>query len=413
LQFKRWKALVFVTIAIFLMAPSTPARADYALTSHAGHDKAAAAAIAEPRDPAALKHLCQNASSSATPASCPRRGPIPPEVKAAVRNARKASATRPAATMAEADGMAAVATAPQIPDWCDIDEYYTNLRMNDCYIQLSYVSFYRIPDTGISGIATVTYFEWATMSPNSRTWDHHLAMYISDAFGDALTSTFTATPWCNTACRPTTSTTAAKLPTRKGQWYKGKWSLTSPGTATVYPEQDTDLYFTSTATPSRQIYDWTPIMGYARCDSSALIAGTPNGGCSYYKVAASHELSAQDWRYGKHAAFISQAQTQLPDRWGLTVPLTRMYDPVQETNNRTLGCDGFIPKNPMDTCDLYPFDGTRQGAASVGKARIAVGHVPADQRAAGEAAFATFVSSNRVLDGDTFWVGVDSPPVEG
>jgi hypothetical protein len=251
-----------------------------------------------------------------------------------------------------------------------------------------------------------------TVNPGTRSWDRHLAMYVSDAFGDALTSTFTANPWCNAACAPVTPITPAKLPTKNKQWYAGKWTISSPGTATVYPEQDTDLYFVSTAAPARQIYDWTPIMGYARCDSSALIAGTPNGGCSFYQVAPLHELSKDDWRYTKHAAFIDKAQHELADGWGLFTPLTRMYDPVTEASNRSVACDGFIPASPADTCDVYPFAGTHQGAAVIGKARTAVGHVPADQRAAGLAAFATFVSDNRVLDGDTFWVGVDVPPVE-
>lgn len=314
---------------------------------------------------------------------------------------------------AEPYGMAAVSTPPQIPAWCDVNREATNLRMDDCYVHTSYVVFYRVPNGSITGIATVTYFEWATLKPDSRSWDHHLAMYVSDAFNDALNSTFTAIPWCNTACTvliPSIHTLALKI----GQWYKGKWAVSSQGTATVFPEQDTDLYFISPVTPTRQIYDWTPIMGYARCDSSALIAGTPRGGCSYYKVSPRHELSEQDWRYGKHAAFVKQAQTQLPDHWGLpgAAPLTRMYDPVREASNRATSCANFVPTGPMDSCDVFPFAGTYQGASIIGTSRTAVGHVPADQRAAGNAAFASFVSSNRILDGDKFTAGVDSPPIE-
>ncbi|MEQ4306207.1 hypothetical protein ABNF97_33305 [Plantactinospora sp. B6F1] len=401
---KKWWAVPPIAVTILLASGPTMAHAARPIVDQASKAQTLIGATADLA--ATAKHRCKLGPSSMAAGECPRRGPVSAEAIAAARRVQKTSTGQAAKIQAEPDGMVAVSTPPLIPTWCDLEQEATNLRMNDCFIQTSYVVFYRVPNGSMTGIATVTYFEWATLNPDSRSWDHHLAMYVSDAFDDALNSTFIATPWCNAACGVANPTTPTRLTTRVNQWYKGKWTLSSPGTATVYPEQNTDLYFTSTVTPDRQIYDFTPPMGYARCDSSSLIADTPNGGCSYYKVAPRHELSPHDWRYGRHAAFVATAQVELPDGWGLPryPPLTRMYDPVLEANNHATSCAGFLPTGPMDSCDVYPFAGTYQGAAIIGKSRTAVGHVPVDQRAAGNAAFATFVSSNRILDGDTFSV---------
>ncbi|MBX7554130.1 choice-of-anchor P family protein [Streptomyces sp. NPDC004232] len=97
-------------------------------------------------------------------------------------------------------------------------------------------------------------------------------------------------------------------------------------------------------------------------------------------------------------------------------PLTR--NEAAEGDNRRVACDGRTSPVPgVLTCDEYPFNATWQGASYADAADWGWAWVPREENDAQGGRTSGFNKTNRILDGDSYWVDVSGatppPPVLG
>jgi hypothetical protein len=171
-----------------------------------------------------------------------------------------------------------------------------------------------------------------------------------------------------------------------------------------------------------------------RCDSEV---GSTTG-CVYPIATPSLNLSFS--QSGAGAVFVAWAEQSLPARYGWSVPLHRFTGvPDWSTaDNRDVVCDSTFVKDPnvdLDSCDEYAFASSKESGALNGVTtgtqcaeveptidqvtgqwqviilnsnttnNCARAHValPSNQSVGG--VLSAFIQSERVLDGDAYWVG--------
>jgi hypothetical protein len=138
-------------------------------------------------------------------------------------------------------------------------------------------------------------------------------------------------------------------------------------------------------------------------------AGT-YGGCVFPEMAGWFKLTLSDAAAQVSTKHIFDAQGYLPDHWAALYsnivgpPIYRMYNPAMATLNRDTACEGFVKQNTDDSCDEYPFAATYQGAYLVGRNRTSVAHVPVLDNSRGGSLYSAFLTTQRMVDGDPFWI---------
>jgi hypothetical protein len=177
-----------------------------------------------------------------------------------------------------------------------------------------------------------------------------------------------------------------------------------------------------------------------RCDAQANVNGYP--GCSI--AGYTPELVLTGYDSGNSAtASVYGFQYYNVDHWGQYPngrKLSRLNNPTQANKNRYYMCqNGTWTKNstvPNDSCDEFPFAGTYQSGKLLGlkasqcaqwipkfnstnhtwtlveypgystSERCVLGHVALTYNTADGTMYSNFIQANRLLDRDTFWIGI-------
>jgi len=175
--------------------------------------------------------------------------------------------------------------------------------------------------------------------------------------------------------------------------------IRAPGSATITTTQTPEIIFTHPAAENGAPVTFRNL-GPARCDSVA-VKGT--SGCVFSDVIAEYVLHKTGQNVDAVAAHIQTAQRTKPHHFGLMghSPLTRDTSAADQRRNRAAACRNF--HSPGLTCDEYPFAATHQGAAFFPGDNSTFG-VPGSQNSAEGGRRVSMYRTERLLNGDRFWV---------
>jgi hypothetical protein len=157
---------------------------------------------------------------------------------------------------------------------------------------------------------------------------------------------------------------------------------------------------------------WTPTI---RCDLAT--PGTSSPGCVFPSFPP--RLLVFQSSYPSYYKHIRDTQA-----WGVTNYLTRLVDPLAQTDNHSRACPGQYPRPAGFQCDEYPFASTREGAFTGGYLfgqtlagcqvswlairTSASGYsacmIPETENRDGGIDLQAFYLNNRVIDWDRFYV---------
>jgi hypothetical protein len=109
----------------------------------------------------------------------------------------------------------------------------------------------------------------------------------------------------------------------------------------------------------------------------------------------------------KHAAFVKAALAAGKPGAPGGVPLHREANAAKKDANRAEACRGFVkrpsppgtPPLEQDSCDEFPFAGTKEGGANT-----LTEHVPLGDNQNGGNKYQQFIMQNRVWDNDEFFI---------
>jgi hypothetical protein len=316
-----------------------------------------------------------------------------------------------------------------------------------------------IPSGKERGRLPVEDLQWASYAVNSSTWTHGLIV-ITGQGTDLLTGGATAliTSSCDffaTTCRVQQNlgmpdTQLVRLTSNNSLndgWVEadaGASAAASNQENVLNPEIGVVFFGTGPINPWLHI-DINHLTG--RCDS---IVGNADG-CVNQQFTPTLSLSIAT--YGASADLVTWAQQNLFAHWGLKgvgQPLHRLADPVQQSNNRSVICDGSFTADPTigandgdkDSCDEFPFAATYESGALNGVTSgaqcaqvtavqtnndgiladdwavvLPVGtftgneacvraHTPLTLNSAVGGALGRFTPAQRLLDRDAYWVSV-------
>jgi hypothetical protein len=127
-----------------------------------------------------------------------------------------------------------------------------------------------------------------------------------------------------------------------------------------------------------------------------------NPGCVFPGYAPTFSLSRTDSKVKESARHIADAQKAITGHPGASTPLHRITDEKTIDKHRTAMC-GRIHAPQGKDCDEYPFAATKEGGnPRRGSIRVISA---SDNRTAG-ARLGGFYKSQRVLNGDAYYVGI-------
>lgn len=107
-------------------------------------------------------------------------------------------------------------------------------------------------------------------------------------------------------------------------------------------------------------------------------------------------------KVGPVADHVFAAQRAIPSKYGVKgqgQPLTRDTNMNDRRMNRSVACAGIAP-----SCDEYPLASSHEGCAFIAPADCSAVTVPNTANQSQGGLTSTFYSSNRVVEGDPFWV---------
>ncbi|WP_371790418.1 NucA/NucB deoxyribonuclease domain-containing protein [Streptomyces sp. NBC_01471] len=143
-----------------------------------------------------------------------------------------------------------------------------------------------------------------------------------------------------------------------------------------------------------------------RCDDTFWGAKkrTKNPGCVFPSYSPVFSLSRSDAKVKQSATHILDAQRKITGHPGASSPLHRITNEKTISNHRKAMCAKVHNPNPKKyDCDEYPFAASKEGGNPArGSTRIISA---GDNRSAG-ARLGGFYKSQRVLNGDGYYVGI-------
>lgn len=305
-------------------------------------------------------------------------------------------------------------TPGQMPVWCS-DMDYNGLYDRFKWCQQTAVTVQDVVvQTGeVVGWGLLYVWEWVELSNKASTWQHKVELNMYDAWGTLLSGTQIVAQLPCANCVATAVPPEGWVPLELNKPLRGYWNVSGYSAEPNYTAQRLDLSFyvpgnvdvltVSMAQPNN-----------IRCDDVAYISAGTYGGCVFPDMAGWFVLSLSDTGAAVSTRHIYDAQANLPDHWAayysnlLGPPIYRMYDPATTQLNRDTSCADFVKQNTDDSCDEYPFAATYQGAYLVGRDRTSVAHVPLNDNKYGGSLYSAFLTTQRMLDGDPFWITVFS-----
>jgi hypothetical protein len=353
-------------------------------------------------------------TAAAAPASAAAAAPSPLAAAAAAAAAAgfplsrtlPGSATVPACTTAGSgrvlceSAAPAVAAAPRIAlsgFSCAANDVVRN-RHESCGAFGVKITLFEAPSGKVLGTANVDVAYAATLSASSRAWDMPMAIEMTSASTALRLGTVADTAiFCRGGCvGPPLWSPALRV----GAIERHTFVIRAPGSATITTTQTPEIIFTHPAAENGAPVTFRNL-GPARCDSVA-VKGT--SGCVFSDVIAEYVLHKTGQNVNAVAAHIQTAQRTKPHHFGLMghSPLTRSTSASVQSANRRKACGGVrVPKG--DQCDEYPFAATNQGAAFF-PADNSTFAVPSAQNQAEGARRVNMYRTERLLNGDKFWV---------
>lgn len=259
------------------------------------------------------------------------------------------------------------------------------------------IKLIQVPSGKVLGTADIAVSYAATLSARSRSWNMPMAIEMTSASAALRIGTLADTAIaCRGGCTGPPIWTAAL---RVGVVDKHTFVLHAPGSATITTTQTPLVIFTHPAAENTAPVSFRDL-GPARCDSVA-VRGT--SGCVFSDVIAEYVLRLHGQNVDAVAAHIQTAQRVKPHHFGLMghSPLTRDTSAADQRRNRRAACRSF--HSPGLTCDEYPFAATHQGAAFFPRDNSTFG-VPGSQNSAEGARRVSMYRTERLLNGDRFWV---------
>ncbi len=281
-----------------------------------------------------------------------------------------------------------------------------------------------------------------TLHRNSGFWQEEDLITLVDGEGPLATSNVLF----NAGCSGGSCVALSNWPTTGTPMVPGE-SLTADITFSAAPaageSNNLSPSYTYSARPATKPATGTPATWSAtrpvRCDKT-MVRNTSIG-C----VIASHipvlSISAADNRYGAAAVTYLYGEIYLAGKFGTSESkLTRIDDVAKKTKNRRQTCEDlasvkFEPRDdivPNDSCDEYPFAGTKQGGTdgalcaeivplwhtddkswhihtftnhpNTGKEPCVRSHVPLLQNTTAGSKYAGFINSWHVIGGEDFIV---------
>ncbi|GIH16703.1 hypothetical protein [Rugosimonospora africana] len=289
------------------------------------------------------------------------------------------------------------------------------------------------PETGeIVGTATLSVAQDILLQTSSGLFTENDTIVWLTATGVATAArTLTFTGSCSDNCSATVGTRTA--PIALGQTVSAAFVYDDePGTR-VETTGITNTFFWTVppgVIPEGRV-SWSG-PGTIRCDGQLA---NQNAGCVFPEFSPVLRLSLSI--QGAGAANVAVGESFLPDGFGSAQPLHREADDDTVTSNRNAICnDGtFFPTTFVsnDSCDEYAFASSQESGASfgltglscaeavpfqangqwvvqffsyVGNERCLRGHVPLDQNQAVGSVLGTLVRTDRILDGDGYYVSI-------
>lgn len=364
-------------------------------------------------------------SPGAVLATPPAGTPVLPNAPSSA-NASSSQAPR---TSASSDGIASQAALPTgpWPWWCNgvVVRNASNLQDRHSYcdstsITYTVVRIYPSGSARVVGQGIYNVIRWIRLNYSSRTWNTNASTVLLQATGEGADSgSILLLPQCTRYCSFVSANFYPVFDSLKvGQATPVRtFSITSVGGAQV-PSREflTFSYKNPVATALYSNSQSYYASNQERCDSHSYIY-SGGGGCVFDEfLAVFNQLSLSDPKRRYSAENVLNGQKFLSghpvayysDLRG--IPLHRLVDGTLIDKNRAVSCAGFTkrPGHSDDSCDEYPFASTYEGAYFVGRSNVQVAAVPVADNSAAGGLLGNWVSQERVLDSDAYWVSISS-----
>jgi hypothetical protein len=303
-------------------------------------------------------------------------------------------------------------TPGQMPVWCsDID--YNGLYDRFKWCQQNHITVQDVVvQTGeIVGWGLIYVWEWIELSNKAPTWQHKVELNMYEAWGTIMSGVQIVGQLPCANCTSTAVPPEAWVPLQLNKPMRGYWNVSGYAVDPTYTAQRLDLSFYKPGSINVITINM-PQPNNVRCDDVSYISAGTYGGCVFPDMGGLFQLSLSVTAAQVSTRHIYDAQANLADHWAALYsnlvgpPINRMYDPATAELNRNTSCADFVKQNTSDSCDEYPFAATYQGAYLVGRSRTSVAHVPLPDNSYGGSLYSAFLTTQRVIDGDPFWITV-------
>ncbi|MFF9706782.1 NucA/NucB deoxyribonuclease domain-containing protein [Streptomyces griseofuscus] len=236
------------------------------------------------------------------------------------------------------------------------------------------------------------------LNVKSRTFTDKVSLEIRGYTGDANISglTLSLSVSCGGSCKASVAGLRG-IPVKIGEKAQGTVTF-SDSTTTQHRTKASYSFAPSPGFSGPGIRETSPEF---RCDN---LIGGQGAGCVFPGYIPTMTSMAT---LPNIAANIRRIQAAGPSHFGRKAdgkPLTRSTNPKVESNNRKVACPSSRKRPAGKSCDEYPFAKTNQGASLSKQPDWGWAWVPASEQNSQGGRVGAFWKSDRVLDGDPFWV---------
>ena len=286
--------------------------------------------------------------------------------------------------------------------------YLTYNRTTACAVATQALTVYDV-ETGdeVGGMNFTTSERGTDAVKGGRTWKHSISITPSRVWGAAVRESASIQMQCGRAAKSACQVTAHPKTQvlSLGHTSSFPFSLKSPG-KNALTHRETPL-ITLEAPETTPASGELPQLATVRCDSASYL-GSTTGGCVNPGSVPVFRMSRTDALVKQAAEHIWSAQRTLkghPGLQGSGKPLHRTTNAKTIDKNRSRACPSSLHRPAGDSCDEYPFASTKEGGASGVFSRKMI-NAKQNSRAGNVYLNVNFCKTNRVLDGDAFWVAI-------
>jgi hypothetical protein len=256
---------------------------------------------------------------------------------------------------------------------------------------------------GTARVGTVTFdlTHYLRLNPRGRVWAERVTISAVRVTGDATGMTMTLRASCASPCSAADHFPRDKVITDGLTGVIDYSDAVSAGHAQS-ARTGYQLSFGKVGDRSAGIAYETPVS--YRCDDA--LPGVP-AGC-VFPVYTPYLMTLTSLPAIAREIYAAQDGAGHYGEPGKGRPLRRVTNTAAQAANYAAVCARSVVGPPPrgEACDEYPFRSARIGSAAVSKANRSAAWVPAGQESTKNALITRFYDSNRVLNGDPFWVVV-------